>query len=161
MSDLPQFVRETQEAPAIRPSADRNAMLSTDVRWLGNLLGQTIVEQHGQAALDLVEHVRALAKTRRRNDVQSDVALENVIRKLNLDEQRILIKAFGNYFQLINIAEDLQRIRVLTDRERNGIVEESIEAAIRTLRARGLSATEVHALLQKINVRLVLTAHPS
>src|SRR5579864_3978150 len=161
MPDSIQSTRETQEAPVVRAPAERNATLSADVRWLGHLLGQTIVEQHGQAALDLVEHVRALAKARRRDDSQADAELETAIRALNLDKLRILIKAFGNYFQLINIAEDLQRIRVLTDRERNGIVEESIEAAIRTLRARGLSATEVHALLRKINIRLVLTAHPS
>ncbi|MHB8624846.1 MAG: phosphoenolpyruvate carboxylase [Aggregatilineales bacterium] len=161
---MPESVKslsETQEVLVARAPNDRSATLSADVRWLGNLLGQTIVEQHNQAALDLVERVRALAKARRRDDPQADAELEAVIQALDLNEQRILIKAFGNYFQLINIAEDLQRIRVLTDRERAGVPEESIEAAIRTLRTRGLSADQVRALLKKINVRLVLTAHPS
>ena len=143
------------------PAPDRNVALSADVRWLGNLLGQTIVEQHGQEALDLVERIRALAKSRRSDNPDADTALYEALHALDLHQLRILIKAFSNYFQVINIAEDQQRIRVLTERERKGNVEESIDAAIRTLQEHGLAADEVRALLDQIQVRLVLTAHPS
>jgi phosphoenolpyruvate carboxylase len=148
-------------SPLVAPVSERNVSLSADVRALGNLLGQTIVEQHGQDALDLVERVRVLAKARRSDNPDADTALYEAIHALDLHQLRILIKAFSNYFQVINIAEDQQRIRVLTDRERNGVVEESIEAAINILHARGLTAEQVRALLDQIQVRLVLTAHPS
>jgi len=154
-------VTESQSVSAALATSGERSLLSTDVHWLGDLLGQTIVEQHGQAALDLVEQVRTLAKARRGSDLQADVRLQRLIDSLDLDRLRVLIKAFANYFQLINIAEDQQRIRVLDDRERGGHVEESIEAAIGTLHEHGLSADQVQALLQQINVRLVLTAHPS
>ncbi len=153
----------TLDMPVSDPAATNpvSATLSGDVRWLGSLLGDTIVEQHGADALALVERIRALAKARRRDDPQADAALEAAIESLDLDQQRILIKAFSNYFQLINIAEDQQRIRVLESRERAGLVEESIPAAVAALRARGLSAEAVRDLLRSLFVRLVLTAHPS
>lgn len=153
-------MRETTELQQ-HDLTNRGATLSNDVRWLGNLLGDTIVEQHGMAALDLVERIRTLAKARRRDDPQSDLDLRKTIDDLSLDQQRILIKAFSNYFQLINIAEDQQRIRVLEQRERAGVVEESIDAAIQTLYIHGFTAEQVRALLDQICIRLVLTAHPS
>ncbi len=153
-------MRETTELQQT-DLANRGATLSNDVRWLGSLLGDTILEQHGQAAFDLVERIRARAKARRRDDPQADIDLKTTIEGLSLDQQRILIKAFSNYFQLINIAEDQQRIRVLDQRERAGVVEESIEAAIQTLYLRGFTADQVRELLSRVCIRHVLTAHPS
>jgi phosphoenolpyruvate carboxylase len=135
--------------------------LSSDVRWLASLLGEVIAEQHGADALELVEQIRALAKARRRNDPQGDAALRAAIAALTLDQQKILLKAFGNYFQLINIAEDEERIRVLESREREGTLTEMIENGVAALHGRGLSAEAVRGLLEKLSIRLVLTAHPS
>lgn len=135
--------------------------LSADIRLLGNLLGKVIQQQHGDEAFALVEQVRAVAKARRGEDGAATDELTQIVESINLDSRRILIKAFSNYFQLINIAEDLQRIRTLRQREQNADVSESLDAAVRTLRDAGVSAGEVRGLLNKICVRLVLTAHPS
>ena len=135
--------------------------LGSDIRLLGNLLGTVIREQHGEDAFQLVERVRHAAKDRRSDVAGAADELTNIISGIDLESQRILIKAFGNYFQLINIAEDQQRIRVLRERERIGKVDELINAAVRALHETGKSADEVRALLRKIRVRLVLTAHPS
>lgn len=137
--------------------------LSQDIRLLGNLLGQIIREQHGAWALDLVEQVRAASKERRKDqpNFAEDLAQLHTINDLDLPAKNILIKAFSNYFQLINIAEDQQRIRVLRNREIEGKLTESIDAALAILKGNGRSAEEVHALIEQISVRLVLTAHPS
>jgi phosphoenolpyruvate carboxylase len=135
--------------------------LSTDIRMLAGLLGRIIREQHGDAAFDLVEKVRAAAKARRQGDSSASEDLETTIDALHLDELRILIKAFSNYFQLINIAEDQQRIRILRARELRGVVDDSIDAAIRDLRAAGVDAAGIRALLERIRARLTMTAHPS
>jgi phosphoenolpyruvate carboxylase len=135
--------------------------LSADIKLLGNLLGDIIREQHGDAAFDLVEHIRASAKARRKDDKDASAHLTRTIRHLSLDARRVLIKAFSNYFQLINIAEDQQRIRVLRQREANGKLDESIDDAIRTLHQSGTTAEQMQALLNQLRVRLVLTAHPS
>lgn len=135
--------------------------LSSDIKLLGNLLGYIIREQHGQGALDLVENIRAIAKSRRNGDSKATQQLIDTIQKCDLESKNILIKAFSNYFQLINIAEDLQRIRVIYDRERKGTLIESIQTAIRNLHERGTTASEIRALLDQLRLRFVLTAHPS
>ncbi len=139
--------------------------LSADIKLLGNLLGDIIREQHGTEALDLVEQVRASAKARRKSDGDNDqgatASLMDTIEGLDLASKRVLIKAFSNYFQLINIAEDQQRIRVLRQREMNGKLDESLDDAIRALRDAGVDAGRMRSLLNSLCVRLVLTAHPS
>jgi phosphoenolpyruvate carboxylase len=136
--------------------------LSSDVRWLGGLLGEIIAEQHGTEALALVERIRTLAKERRsQNAPHLDHVLREAIESLSLEQQQILIKAFSNYFQLINIAEDQQRLRVLEERERAHHYEESLMGAIRELSAAGYTAAQTETLLRQLSIRLVLTAHPS
>lgn len=142
-------------------STDLNAALSADVKFLGALLGRVIREQHGAAAFDLVESVRALAKARRRGDETATRDLEAQIADLPLDALRVLTKAFSNYFQLINIAEDQQRIRVLRRREADGRLDESLESAVSALRASGIDAAGMQAILNRLRIRLVMTAHPS
>src|SRR5688500_5679462 len=110
------------------------SQLSEDIHILGDLLGQVIREQHGDDALALVEQVRHSAKSRRAGDAASAAALMELIHGLDLQKLNILTSAFSNYFQLINIAEDQQRIRVLRDRERQGILRESLHEAIKTLK---------------------------
>src|SRR5262245_27251386 len=139
------------------------SQLGADIRLLGNLLGEIIREQHGDAAFDLVERVRAQARSRREHatDAAQTLALAATIDALTLDEHRVLTKAFSNYFQLINIAEDQQRVRVLRQREATGVLGESLDAAMRSLYASGVTAATMRDLLDRLQVRLVLTAHPS
>ncbi|MBL8120969.1 MAG: phosphoenolpyruvate carboxylase, partial [Anaerolineae bacterium] len=87
--------------------------------------------------------------------------LQRLINGLNLDSARVLTKAFSNYFQLINIAEDAQRTRTLRQREAAGHSDESMDAAVSRLREAGVDAAEMRRLLRELGIRLVLTAHPS
>ena len=145
-------------------ATDLTSALSADIRLLGGLLGTVIREQHGEPAFQLVEQVRGEATARRNDESHASATLAALaarIEALDLDSLRVLIKAFGNYFQLINIAEDQQRIRVLRQRELTGPLDESIPLAIHELHEAGVSAAEMRAILERIDVRLVLTAHPS
>jgi len=141
----------------------RYSALGDDIRLLGDMLGIIISEQHGQHALDLVEKVRLTAIARRSDDddVTAGKRLEDVIRDTSIADKQVLNKAFGTYLQLINIAEDQQRIRTLRRRERTRGLSESIRRAIHDLSRDGMTADEMRTLLDKIRVRLVLTAHPS
>lgn len=142
-------------------AADISGALSADIKFLGTLLGHVIREQHGDAAFELVEDVRAKAKARRADDDVRTAELGALIDQLDLDSLRVLTKAFSNYFQLINIAEDQQRIRVLRQREAKGHVNESIEEALNVLKGAGMTADDVSEILRKLRIRLVMTAHPS
>lgn len=135
--------------------------LSVDIHLLGDLLGQIVREQHGDTAFTLVEKVRSSAKARRAGD---EGALDDLVQTIEAqppEALRVLVKAFSHYFQLINIAEDQQRIRVLREREAADGLKESIVAAVRNLAADGLDATALRELLERLRIRFVLTAHPS
>ena len=138
-----------------------NSTLSKDINTLGSLLGVIIREQEGAAAFDLVEEIRLVSKARRSGDPVAAQTLADRVDTIPLDAKNVLIKAFSNYFQLINIAEDLQRIRVIRQREAVGTLRESIINAIKTLRENGKSAEQMRSLLNQTRLRLVLTAHPS
>jgi len=140
---------------------DHSRAISADIKRLGGLLGQVIREQHGQEALDLVEEIRAIAKARRNHDPQAAQKLTERLSGLSLEQKKVLIKAFSTYFQLINIAEDRQRIRILRERERRGQLTEYIDEAVGQLRHKGLNSQEIRELLGQLRLRFVLTAHPS
>jgi len=140
---------------------DLNNALSADIKLLGNLLGLVIREQHGSEGFRLVEQVRAEARARRKGEPGAEEALRATIDQLDASSLDVLIKAFSNYFQLINIAEDQQRIRVLRSREAKGPLGESIDSAIADLRKSGTDADQMRTLLDHLRVRLVMTAHPS
>lgn len=145
-------------------TTEKTSALSADIRLLGNLLGEIIREQQGDEAFDLVERIRLSAKARRESADPNQAHthdLASTIHELDLEARRVLIKAFSNYFQLINIAEDQQRIRVLRQRESEGRLDESVDAAIRALHEAGVSADQIKTLFNDLRVRLVLTAHPS
>lgn len=141
--------------------ATNSSPISVDVRLLGSLLGRVIREQHGDASFQLVEDIRTIAKARRNGDPDATNKLVDTIRSANLEQKNILIKAFSNYFQLINIAEDQERIRVLRDREQKGTLSEYLFDALEHLRAQGMSETRVRQLFEQLRLRFVLTAHPS
>ncbi|PJF23415.1 MAG: phosphoenolpyruvate carboxylase [Phototrophicales bacterium] len=143
------------------PIEEKLMPLSADIKLLGNLLGQIIQEQEGAAVFNLVEQVRHEAKTRRNGDESASARLRAIIQQTDLRGKHMLIKAFGNYLQLINIAEDQHRIRTLRRREMERGVSESIHAAIREWHSKGVDANTIRQILHKTRVRLVLTAHPS
>ncbi|HVO10794.1 MAG TPA: phosphoenolpyruvate carboxylase [Vicinamibacteria bacterium] len=145
------------------PERDR---LSEQIHVLGDLLGQTIVEQEGRPLFDLVEEVRGLAKAHRLGDEAAGERLLSRVESLPLPEARGLVKAFSSYFKLVNLAEDQERVRVLRRREREAQASgsaavETIEAAVRELHDSGLSPQDMQALLDRLLIMPVFTAHPT
>ncbi|MGH2558458.1 MAG: phosphoenolpyruvate carboxylase [Thermomicrobiales bacterium] len=142
----------------------RSRTLSDDVFLLGDLLGEVIRIQAGQNAFDLEEDVRALGKRFRGGDLEAGDQLATLVSGSSTDEAKVLIRAFTNYFQLINLSEDNERIRRIRRREadhhpdaRRGSVREAVEMLAR----QGVTADGFQHLLHRAEVRLVLTAHPT
>jgi phosphoenolpyruvate carboxylase len=130
---------------------DSAAPLRRDVRLLGTLLGKVLVEQEGQWLLDLVEHIRRDAQAARRAGVVAEVDSS-----LPAREQALVLRAFGLYFQLANLAEQLHRLRRRREDARHGrVARESLEEAFRRLADAGPERA------RDVSIRLVLTAHPT
>ena len=153
---MTQAPNQNLEAKSIVESDD--ATLRSDVRRLGDLLGQSLVRQEGQQLLDLVESVR--------KSVREGSGVE-ILNKLSVDQSVQLVRAFSTYFHLANVAEQVHRSRVLAEvRERGGSwitrAIDKIEDAINN----PVSGHEIthEALLKwitELNVRPVFTAHPT
>ena len=97
--------------------------LSEDINLLGNLLGKVIRRQAGVEIFRKEEDFRSLAKVRRTEEDKEVVgettaAITHLVSQFSLDELEAVARAFTNYFQLINIAEDQHRIRVLRQASR-------------------------------------------
>src|SRR3954453_10342145 len=141
--------------------------LAREVKLLGALLGQVIVEQHGSDALDLVERVRRQTIAIRRGGSDADrERLAADLASVSLDEAELLIRAFSLYFQLTNLAEEKQRVRQLRIRERRSgpagpAIDESVAAAVNDLRRRRMSDIEIERLVGRLAITPVLTAHPT
>ncbi len=107
--------------------------LAREVRLLGSLLGQVIVEQEGLDLLELVERVRrATIALRQNDDPAARAKLSAELDGLDLPRAEALIRSFGLYFQLVNLAEERHRVRTLRRRERaarGGILDDSVAEA--------------------------------
>jgi len=143
------------------PTAD-DALLREQVRMLGKLLGDTVAELRGPAALELVERTRRAAVALREGKLPGGRdAFAASIAALGIEDLELLAKAFTDFFQLINAAEEQHRIRALRGRDTAAPIDGSIAAACAELAAGGVSAADVQALLDRLLVMPVLTAHPT
>lgn len=139
--------------------------LSATIRFLGNLLGETIRDQAGKEAFDLVEHLRALGKQLRNGTSdRADAELRALASRMTVAQIQTVIKAFNAYFLLVNLAEQMQRVWVLRDRERKNPHTprpESIAAAVAELHTHGITAPTLQAWLDTACIQPVFTAHPT
>ena len=135
-----------------------DSALRSDIRFLGTLLGETLVRHHGQGLLDLVEEVRGLTKEARgRTPGQAGAAskrLEDLVAALDPDTTIQLVRAFSAYFSLANLAEQHHRIGDWGDRA-------DLSGAIDRIEAADLDAGLVAEVVDRLEVRPVFTAHPT
>ncbi|MFM8892547.1 MAG: phosphoenolpyruvate carboxylase, partial [Planctomycetia bacterium] len=139
-------------------------LLHRDVRLLGDMLGEVIVELAGRETAALVEEVRTLAADRRAGRQAAEPALAARIESLDTAQAASIARALSIYFDLVNIAEDRQRVRVLREREQAQApapIGESLAAAVAEFRSLGVPAAEVQRMLDRLAIALVFTAHPS
>ena len=138
--------------------ANDDANLRSDVRRLGDLLGQSLVRQEGPELLELVEKVRKAVRTS-----GEDVLLQNIT-----DDQAVdLVRAFSTYFHLANVAEQVHRSRVLAEARRDGkswlskAVDKIIEAQKNPSAGHEFTLEDVKKWVSELQVRPVFTAHPT
>ncbi|MFP5111025.1 phosphoenolpyruvate carboxylase [Bacillaceae bacterium C204] len=139
--------------------------LRRDVKLLGNILGEILINHGGSELLDKVEKIRLMCKTLREHFDQSIYdALKEEISSLDAPMRKQVIRAFSMYFHLINAAELNHRIR----RRRQYQLEDetivqpaSIESAILSLKENNIEEDVIQDTLNTLSLELVITAHPT
>jgi phosphoenolpyruvate carboxylase len=148
-------VRDPSRAePRSIGTAGTRDVLAREVRLLGALLGEVIVEQAGQEVFELVEATRRRAIAARRSGDDARVTFD--VLPVDADTLEGVVRAFGLYFRLVNLAEARDRVRNAARRARStgGASEGAkLRAALRRL--------DDPSALGRLCVSPVLTAHPT
>jgi phosphoenolpyruvate carboxylase len=142
---------------------DAEERLRGDIRQLGRILGDTISELRGPGALELVERTRQAAVALREGRLEGGRdGFAAGMRDLTLPDLTLLAEAFTDFFHLINTAEEHHRARAIRGRDRLAApIQASVAAACAELRGSGARPEDVQALLDRMLVMPVLTAHPT
>ena len=135
-------------------SAD-NTELRNDVRRLADLLGQTIARQESEQLLSLVESLRLSVREGKQDQVLS---------KLDDTQTISLVRAFSNYFNLANVAEQVNRSKVLAEAHKSGgsWLSKTIDNILKAQKdTKDFDTKELQIWIDNFSVRPVFTAHPT
>ncbi len=143
--------------------------LQNDMRWLASLLGRVIQRLQGDAVFRAVEELRTASRARRRGD-EAAPSLQELLAKVDALPFEIaapVARAFTVFFFLLNTAEQVHRVRrrqsYATAEVGSPVTAQPASAlwAFEELKRRGKTAAELRAYIQDLEVRPVLTAHPT
>jgi phosphoenolpyruvate carboxylase len=103
--------------------------VNQDVRELGALLGEVLAAQRSEADFETVEALRTTAIDYRDGEMASREALHELLDGLAPDEERAVARAFTTYFELINLAEERERVRAVHGDPQAAPLPDSLHAA--------------------------------
>ncbi|WP_413285679.1 phosphoenolpyruvate carboxylase [Vibrio sp. MA40-2] len=139
---------------------EKYAALKSNVRTLGHLLGNTIKNAHGEEILEKVEEIRQLSKSaERENDQQAREKLIKVISDLPDDQLNPVARAFNQFLNLTNIAEQYHTISRHCDT--NVCEPDAIHSLFSKLTSNSVGKLDTAQAIKELNIELVLTAHPT
>ena len=132
-----------------------NTDLRNDVRKLADLLGQTLARQEGEELLSLVESVRLAVREGQQDEI---------LNKLTDSQTISLVRAFSNFFNLANVAEQVNRSKDIAAEHKSegswlGKAIENIAKAQQD--GKDFSTNDLQNWLDNFSVRPVFTAHPT
>jgi len=132
--------------------------LRADIRRLSTMLGTTLAHHGGSELLELVEEVRCLS---RQAPERGGMEITELLSGLDAGTAVALTRAFSQYFQLANTAEQLHRSRELQtlcppDRRPLRVLMQRLAEEFP-----GAAREQVQAVLARAQLRPVFTAHPT
>ncbi|HVR20386.1 MAG TPA: phosphoenolpyruvate carboxylase, partial [Polyangiaceae bacterium] len=136
------------------------------MRYLAGALGRIVERLQGTEAFRAVEDLRTASRDRRRGDANAPTleAMLERVDALPLTIAAPVARAFTLFFFLINTAEQVHRVRRRRSYERGDTESPqpaSLHWAFQKLAAQGRTAAEIREVLSELEVRPVLTAHPT
>lgn len=144
--------------------SDKDSPLREDIRFLGRLLGDTLREQDGDSAFELVENIRQTAiRFHRDQDLKAREELDAILNRLSDKDSLSVVRGFSYFSLLSNIAEDVHHNRRRRAHLRAGSSpqEGSVTLALERVLANGNERAVLAEFFNKALVSPVLTAHPT
>lgn len=132
--------------------------LRDDVRRLGQLLGDTLKQQVGDALFDTVEQIRQLGKQVRDGDQNAQQQLDTLLSTLDDHELLPVARAFTQFLNLANIAEQHHQVRRAANQQLPK--QDQLNTLLPRL-AGQYTAQHIFAAIEQLSIELVLTAHPT
>jgi len=132
-----------------------------DVRELGALLGDVLEDQSSTAAFETVEDLRTSAIAYRAGEADSRQSLRDVIDRLDPDGASVVARAFTTYFELINLAEERERVRANREASQARTLEDGLEETVEALSAADADTETVQGVLDDVLIEPTFTAHPT
>ena len=141
---------------------EKDQALRHDVHRLGELVGEVVSEQGGEELFDLVESARRASIAHREGDAKALEQLQQLLGSLAPETATEFIRAFSTYFQVVNLAEKVHRIRRRRAYLRDAATPQprGFEDIIARLKDGGVSVDTILAALAGLSVEPVFSAHP-
>jgi phosphoenolpyruvate carboxylase len=135
--------------------------LQENIRYLGRILGEAILNKEGQETFDTIESIRRTAvRFHRKNDKEAASLLEKMLKQLSPDQAVPVIRAFSHFKHLVNIAEDLyahQYTRINEDNLGAGMLAHTVNS----FEQNPIPFETIANFFSDALVSPVLTAHPT
>lgn len=137
--------------------------LRRDVNLLGTLLGEVLLDQGGKPLYNRVEAARRAARDWRAGEPGAAEQLKELLEGMEPDFGREVVRAFSTFFELVNMAERVHRIRRRRAYVRADAWPQpgSLNFVIGRVLERGVGAEELGRILEDMVVSPVFTAHPT
>ena len=132
-----------------------------DVDDLGSLLGAIFEARTSRAAFETVERVRRDSIRYRRGEHERRDEVKETLRSLDTETENVVTRAFTSYFELINLAEERQRVRSIRTGSQEGTLDGTFADCVSDLRAAGADDATVERILRDVLIVPTFTAHPT
>ena len=130
-----------------------------DVQELGALVGDVIANQASAEALETVESLRTAAIAYRDGDVETREEIRSILEKLDPGDELTVARAFTTYFELINLAEERERVRALREQSQAAVPDEGLEEAFEALSE--VDSETRDRVREDVLIQPTFTAHPT
>jgi len=138
--------------------------LRAQVKLLGTLLGQVLLQFAGEDVFEAVETLRrGFAELQQQEDQQRRTELMEMIDAMPAAKVELVVRAFSSYFMLVNVAEESfahrNRRRLLS--HGMALWEGSFDRTLGDLKAQGITVNTLQGMLDRLHFAPVFTAHPT
>jgi phosphoenolpyruvate carboxylase len=136
-----------------------NRTVEQDVRELSTLVGDILESQTSTNAYETVERLRTTAIDYRNGELDSRDALNQMLRGLDPETTVTVARAFATYFEMVNLAEERERVRAIRTASQEGALADSLYTAVDSLANRDPKVVE--QVLDDVLIEPTFTAHPT